>query len=145
MFFKKLTNRLSEPVASLTDTILWLLVASGLISEAVTWVFNPHLLFYLHLQPPLPKPHLSSSCTVALAVPQTAASGPFKPALPFARQQIPSSELLAPSNLQEEDQVPFPESQSRVCCGLYIDLHQAPMTLQEDVFTVCLPVRLGAR
>lgn len=83
---------------------------SGLISEAITWLFNAHLLLCQHLQS-LPKLHVSSSHTMALAVPQTAASRLSKHALPFARQQIPSSELLAPINLQDKDQVSFPESQ----------------------------------
>lgn len=74
---------------------------------------------------------------MALAVPQTAASRLSKHALPFARQQIPSSELLAPINLQDKDQVSFPEFQSWF--GLDTHLLQALMTPHEDMFTCLCP------
>lgn len=74
---------------------------------------------------------------MALAVPQTAASRLSKHTLPFARQQIPPSELLAPINLQDKDQVLFPESQ--VWFGLDTHLLQALMIPYEDMSTCLCP------
>lgn len=132
-----LPNYLSEPVTPQLASSMGSRWLSGLISETITWLFNAHLFLCQQLQS-LPKLHLFSSYTMALAVPQTAASRLSKHTLPFARQQIPPSELLAPINLQDKDQVLFPESQ--VWFGL--DTHLLWWHRMKTCPLVCVPVRL---